>query len=662
MKKRQIIGVGVVALTVGWFCLPILPDDANTVSSVLRDRSGEVLHIGSVEDGRIRLQADLNRIDPAYIEALIAIEDRRFYRHIGVDPLAIGRAIKSNLSAGEVVSGASTLTQQLGRQYRPRPRTLPVKMIEAVEAVRLDLRMSKTEQLERYLSRISYGSNIEGIEAASRIWLGKSPRYLSPEDIALLLALPQSPEARRPDRNPVAAKAGRDRVLDRMVVAGLLDGDMAAIAKAQPVPTGKNTLPNRDILAHQTFGDGISTLDAKEQARVARHLSGWTRKQPTPVNAAAMIVHVPSREVRALVGTGARDHAGGWIDMTDRVRSPGSTLKPFIYAMARDDGALDMDSDVRDAPTRFGAYRPENFTRRYHGTVTVREALQHSLNVPAVTALHQVGAARFRAALSAAGPKARGRVGDMTGEGLALALGGTGLSARDLAVLYTALGHGGEAGPLRFKPDAPTGETYRLMTEDTASAMIDALRGAPVPKGFANMSGIGRIAYKTGTSYGFRDSWAAGLAGDYAVIVWTGRPDGAPRPGATGRGSSAPLLFDIAAPFTTVKRDGAATDAPSALQKVAAQTDDGPIILFPASGTELLHSARGLSISVDSELPVQLFVSGLPIERADGLAVWTPETPGFYRVSAIDTKGRSTNADIRVVARDQLSDAPPQFR
>jgi penicillin-binding protein 1C len=662
LKKRQIIGALFVAVTIGWFCLPVLPDDADTVSSVLRDRSGEVLHIGSVEDGRIRLLADLDRIDPAYIDALIEIEDKRFYRHIGVDPLAIGRAIKSNFRAGEVVSGASTLTQQLGRQYRPRPRTLPVKMIEAVEAVRLDLRMSKTEQLERYLSRISYGSNIEGIEAASRIWLGKSPRYLSPEDIALLLALPQSPEARRPDRNPVAAKAGRDLVLERMVVAGLIDADMAGLAKAQPVPTGKHALPNRDILAHQTFGNGVSTLDAKEQARVARHLSDWTRKQPTPVNAAAMIVHVPSREVRALVGTGARDHAGGWIDMTDRVRSPGSTLKPFIYAMARDDGALDMDSDIRDAPTRFGSYRPENFTRRYHGTVTVREALQHSLNVPAVTALHEVGADRFRAALSAAGPKARGRVGDMTGEGLALALGGTGLSARDLAVLYTALGHGGEAGPLRFKPDAPIGETYRLMTEDTAAAMIDALRGAPVPKGFANMSGIGRIAYKTGTSYGFRDSWAAGLAGDYVVIVWTGRPDGAPRPGATGRGSSAPLLFDIAAPFTSVKRDGGATDVPSALRKVEAQTDDGPVILFPASGTDVLHSSRGLSISVDSELPVRLFVSGEPIERMDGLAVWTPKTPGFYRVSAVDTQGRSTNADIRVVARDQLSDAPPQFR
>lgn len=662
MRKRRVITAGAIALTVGWFCLPTLPSDADIVSSVLRDRTGEVLHIASVENGRIRLGADLDRIDPAYIEALIAIEDQRFYRHIGVDPLAIGRAIKSNLSAGQVVSGASTLTQQLGRQYRPRPRTLPTKMIEAVEAVRLDLRMSKTEQLERYLTRISYGSNIEGIEAASRLWLGKSPRYLSPDEIALLLALPQSPEARRPDRNPIAAKAGRDRVLDRMVMGGLLDPKTATIAKAQPVPTRKRDLPNRDVLAYQTFGGGISTLDAREQARVARHLSGWTNKQPIAVNAAAMIVHVPTREVRVLVGTGARDHAGGWIDMTDRVRSPGSTLKPFIYAMARDDGALDMDSDVRDAPTRFGSYRPENFTRRYHGTVSIREALQHSLNVPAVTALNEVGADRFRAALSAAGPKARGRIGDARGEGLALALGGTGLSARDLAVLYTALGNGGEAGPLRFKPGAPTGETYRLVTRETAVAVTEALRGAPVPKGFANMSGMGRIAYKTGTSYGFRDSWAAGLAGDYAVIVWTGRPDGAPRPGATGRGSSAPLLFDIAAPFANVSRATHAAEVPSALKTVAAQTDSGPIILFPSSGTEMLQSDRGFSISVDSELPVQLFVSGEPVSRDGGLAVWKPDAPGFYRVSAIDRKGRSANADIRVVARDQLSDAPPQFR
>jgi len=660
-RLRLIIAVG-VALALGWLCSPVLPSGADDVSSALRDRDGEIMHIASVEDGRIRLPANLDRIDPAFIEALVAMEDKRFYSHVGFDPMAIGRAIKSNLSAGEVVSGASTITQQLGRQYRPRPRTVPTKMAEALEAVRLDLRMSKTEQLERYLTRISYGSNIEGIEAASRLWLGKSPRYLTTDEIALLLALPQSPETRRPDRNPGAAKAGRDRILDRMVGEGLIDMQTAEAAKTQPVPTGRQSLPNRDLLAHQTFGDGISTLDAPEQARVARVLSDWTHKRPIPVNAAAMIVHLPTREVRTLVGTGARDHAGGWIDMTDRVRSPGSTLKPFIYAMAQDDGALDLESEVRDAPTRFGAYRPENFTRRYHGTVTVREALQHSLNVPAVTALHAVGADRFRAALAAAGPQARGRIGDTKGEGLALALGGTGLSARDLAVLYTALGNGGEAGPLRFKPDAPEGGTYQLVSRETADAVVNALRGAPVPKGFANMSGVGRIAYKTGTSYGFRDSWAAGLAGEYAIIVWTGRPDGAPRPGSTGRGSAAPLLFDIAAPLITPERDHRLSDAPSALKTVSAQTDRGPVILFPADGTDVLESNRGLSISVDSDEAVQLFVSGEPVRREAGLAVWRPKSPGFYRVSAVDALGRSTNANIRVVSRDQLVDAPPQLR
>lgn len=660
-RLHVIIAVG-VALALGWLCLPVLPSGADTVSSVLRDRDGEIMHIASVEDGRVRLPANLDRIDPAFIEALVAMEDKRFYSHVGFDPMAIGRAIKSNLSAGKVVSGASTITQQLGRQYRPRPRTVPTKLVEALEAVRLDLRVSKTEQLERYLTRISYGSNIEGIEAATRLWLGKSPRYLSTDEIAFLLALPQSPEARRPDRNPIAAKAGRDRILDRMASEGLIDLQMAETAKTQLVPTERQPLPNRDLLAHQTFGDGISTLDAAEQARVARVLSDWTRKRPVPVNAAAMIVHLPTREVRTLVGTGARDHAGGWIDMTDRVRSPGSTLKPFIYAMAQDDGALDLESEVRDAPTRFGAYRPENFTRRYHGTVTVREALQHSLNVPAVTALHAVGADRFRAALAAAGPQARGRIGDTKGEGLALALGGTGLSARDLAVLYTALGNGGEAGPLRFKPDAPEGGTYQLVSRETADAVVDALRGAPVPKGFANMSGVGRIAYKTGTSYGFRDSWAAGLAGDYAIIVWTGRPDGAPRPGSTGRGSAAPLLFDIAAPLITPESNHRLSDAPYALKTVAAQTDRGPIILFPADGTDVLESDRGLSISVDSDESVKLFVSGEPVRREAGLAVWRPQSPGFYRVSAVDALGRSTSANIRVVSRDQLIDAPPQLR
>lgn len=662
MIRWRHIAIGATVAALGWLCLPVLPSDADTVSSVLRDSNGAVLHVASVEDGRVRLPADLDAIDPHFIAALIAMEDQRFYRHAGVDPLAISRALRSNFSAGRVVSGASTLTQQLGRQYRPRPRTFPTKMVEALEAVRLDLRMGKREQLERYLTRISYGGNIEGIETATRIWLGKSARYLTTEEIALLLALPQSPEARRPDRNPIAAKAGRDRILDRMVSAGLIDKRESDAAKLQPVPTRRYSLPDRDILAHETFGDGISTLDGRQQERVARLIGDWTETQPVPVNAAAMIVHVPTREIRALVGTGARDHAGGWIDMTDRIRSPGSTLKPFIYAMARDDGLLDLDSEVRDAPTRFGSYRPENFTRRYHGMVTIREALQHSLNVPAVTALHAVGADRFRAALSAAGPKARGRIGDAQGEGLALALGGTGLSARDLAVLYTALGNGGEAGPLQFKPNVPDRNTYQLVSRETADAIVDALRHAPVPKGFANMPGVGRIAYKTGTSYGFRDSWAAGLAGDHAIIVWTGRPDGAPRPGSTGRSSSAPLLFDIAAPFVTTDRPTRMAEAPAALERVRSQTDDGPIILFPAHGTDVLASDRGLSISVDSVKPVRLFVSGEPVVRQAGLAVWTPKETGFYRVSAVDAQGRSANADIRVVTRDQIVNAPPQFR
>ncbi|MEL6687219.1 MAG: penicillin-binding protein 1C [Pseudomonadota bacterium] len=658
------IKTGLVAAfcVVIWLCLPVLPHNADEVSEVLKDRDGQVLHIGSVEEGRIRLPVDLEEIDPAFIEALVAIEDQRFWDHSGVDIWAIGRALRSNLSAGRTVSGASTITQQLGRQYRPRPRTIPSKLIEAAEAFRLNLRMSKSEQLERYLTRISYGSNIEGIASASRLWLGKTPKYLSPDEIAFLLALPQAPEARRPDRNPEAAKTGRDRILDRIADLGLLSEDEAQVAQSQPIPTQRHRLPDRDLLAFEAMGGGISTLDQSEQSRLYRILSEWTKKQPVPVNASALLVHAPTREVRALIGTGARHHAGGWIDMTDRVRSPGSTLKPFIYAMAADDGLMHMNSLVRDAPTRFGTYRPQNFTRQYHGTVTIRQALQHSLNVPAVTALHAVGADRFRAALSEAGPKTKGAIGDQNGEGLALALGGTGLSARDLAVLYTTVGQKGEAGPLRFKATDPVGDTYRLMTEETAEGLLDALRGAPVPKGFANMAGVGRIAYKTGTSYGFRDSWAAGIAGDYVIVVWTGRPDGAPRPGATGRASAAPILFDLAAPFVGNVSHDEENVAPSALKSVTSPTDEGPVILFPSHGAELLQSDRGVSLSVDSDEPVEIFVSGEPVSREAGLSIWVPKTPGFYRVSAVDRQGRSANADIRVVARDQLVNAPPQFR
>ena len=649
---------GLAAAATAFLAAPVLPPDADTVSAELRDRSGAVLHVATTPDGYYRLAADLDRIDPAFTEALLAMEDRRFYHHPGIDLLAIGRAVRSNRSAGRIVSGASTITQQLGRQYRPRPRTYRAKAIEALEAVRLDLRMSKREQLERYLTRIGYGGNVQGVEAAARVWLGKSARYLTADEIALLLALPQAPEARRPDRNPVAAKAGRDRILDRMVLEGLLSTQDAKTAKERPVGTTRHALPDGDFLALQSLGEGTTTLDGAEQARVRRVLRDFTQSQPVPVNAAALIVHAPTREVRALVGTGARDHGGGWIDMTNRVRSPGSTLKPFIYAMARDDGVLDMGSAVRDAPTRFGHYRPENFTRRYHGRVTVGEALQHSLNIPAVSVLDQVGANRFRAALNASGPTVRGRRGDTRGEGLAIALGGTGLTARDLATLYTALANDGEARPLRFRSGDPAGRDYALTSPETARALLDTLRGAPRPRGFANLPGLGRIAYKTGTSYGHRDSWAAGVAGAYVIVVWTGRPDGAPRPGRTGRGSAAPLLFDIAAPFVVGQHDSRDAKTPAALAEVAAPTDIGPVIVFPAHGSEVVHSARGLSVSVDADEAVTLYADGQPVGRRGGQAVWTPASPGFYRLTAVDARGRSTNADIRVVSRDQAVDAP----
>lgn len=655
------------ALIAVWFCAPILPKGADEVSPILRGSDGGALHVATTQDGYYRLPVDLNAVDPAFIRALIAMEDQRFLSHAGVDMLAIVRAVKSNASAGRVVSGASTITQQLGRQYKPRSRTYMSKVIEAAEALRLNARLTKREQLERYLTRISYGGNIQGVEAAAQIWLGKSARYLSVDEIALLLALPQAPEARRPDRNPVAAKAGRDLILDRLVEAALIDPAEAKAAKSQPVTTQKHALPEGHFLALQALGGGTATLDGTLQSQVQAQLRRHVETLPKAVNAAALIVHAPTREVRALVGAGAVDHAGGWIDMTDRLRSPGSTLKPFIYGLARDDGLLDFGTDVRDAPTRFGSYRPENFTRAYHGRVSIAEALQHSLNVPAVTALNLVGADRFRAVLAAAGPQTRGRVGDDQGEGLALALGGTGLSARDLAVLYTALANGGQAGPLRYRAGGDDGDAppYALMTPDTAAETLRVLRGAPRPKGFTNMAGTERIAYKTGTSYGYRDSWAAGIAGDYVLIVWIGRPDGAPRAGRTGRGSAAPLLFDIAVPLMPEGRSFTArvdTGTPSGLQAINRETDRAPQILFPADGSDVVSSigdgGRGLSISVESDETVAVYVSGEAVTLEAGLSVWHPPAPGFYTVTAVDEQGRSAQSTVRILARDQFADAP----
>jgi membrane peptidoglycan carboxypeptidase len=367
-------------------------------------------------------------------------------------------------------------------------------------------------------------------------------------------------------------------VLAKLVRAGTLTQAAAYEAENEPLP---RRAPFPALAWHaagelarnapQSQASVVSTLDADLQSRLEPMAAAVAGAQGPDATAAILVVEIKSRAVRAAVGSAGRDRAGGWVDMTRALRSPGSALKPFIYAMAMDDGLVAADTQLADNATRFADYQPENFDRVFHDKVTVREALAHSLNVPAVATLEKLGPEAFAGRIEAAGAHLARPKAQLKEAGLALALGGEGITWRDLVMLYAALGDGGIAKPLAWtEDDAKARERSggtRLVRPESARQILDILREAPAPRGRAPSAltrGGPSMAFKTGTSYGFRDAVAAGVVGGYAILVWTGRADGGARGGLTGRDAALPLLFDVA------DATGAATSAPRPIAPKAA--------------------------------------------------------------------------------------------
>ena len=605
------------------------------LSTLVTDMDGRPLRAFSVEDGRWRLEADLERIDPVFVDALIAVEDKRFYDHFGVDPLAVIRATGSLIRRGEIVSGASTITMQTARLLEPRPRTIPSKLIEMARAVQLELRLSKDEILELYLTLAPYGGNLEGIRSASWAYFAREPDRLSYDQIALLIALPQSPEVRRPDLREKWATAGRAEIAAKLKTLGVISEQQETEVNVADLPARRD-FPSlgwhvsdqiRQLAAHT--GDVRSTLHAGLQSELERLVANHLPATDPSVQMSAIVVDVETRAVKALVGSGDRTRAGGWLNLTQQARSPGSTLKPFIYGLAFDDGFAAPDTHIQDLPKRFDSYRPENFDRSYNGEVRVKDALQHSLNIPAVLTLDRIGPERFAASLGFAGVDPRVRGAALRDPGLALALGGVGLTVEELALLYAALADGGHAKPLNYLAsslDEPA-EAKRLMSAESSSEILDILRKAPAPKGRMPSwltEDAPEIAFKTGTSYGFRDAWAAGAARGLVVVVWTGRADGAPRSGITGRDEALPVLFDaFDVAVRLMERDGRAADRLSDMGRIARApgrkqfnpNTAPPEILFPPSDAELwggtsTDTLRSFVLSGRGEGELKWYVEG----------------------------------------------------
>jgi penicillin-binding protein 1C len=672
-KRLVAATIGAAALIVGLDLLfPPPIARAHAVSPIVVDRNGYWLHAFTTKEGRWRFSAELEHIDPDFVRELIAIEDKRYWSHWGVDPLAVLRAGAGALKSGRIDSGASTITMQTARLLEPRPRTIGSKLIEMARALQLERRLSKRQILELYLTLAPYGGNIEGIRAASLFYFGREPLHLAPAERAMLIALPQSPEARRPDRRPEAAEAARHEVLRRLAESGALDAKRAREAQAAPVVGARKLFPRfayhaaAELAAARAGAQSTvrTTIDIAAQQTAERLVAAHVAALRDGATAAAIVVDDASGAVLASVGSSSLAADGGWIDLTNRIRSPGSLLKPFIYALAFEDGIAGPDTLIDDRPKGFGSYRPENFDRTFRGEVRVKDALQHSLNVPAVATLEKVGVARFAALLQGAGANLLRRRRADDRPSLALALGGAGVTLRDVAILYAGLANGGAVRPLRWRADAAPGRSAQLFEPDAAARINAILRGAPSLAGRAPASlsaSAPLIAYKTGTSYGYRDAWAAGHAAGLTIVVWVGRADGAPRPGETGRKAAAPLLFAL---FDSLTKGDAARPAepeseppPSGLVRLAPPPEAGPpSILYPPPGSEIFPSGfggDGVAFAATGGVGgYRWYVDGAEVAPAEaaGKAIWRPSAAGFYDITVVDARGEAASAKVRVAA------------
>jgi penicillin-binding protein 1C len=679
-----VAGYGVLELGSRLMGTPPL-ETAQKLSVTVLDRDGALLRAFTTADGSWRLPVEVNAIDPRYLALLLAFEDKRFYSHRGVDPMAAVRAGLQLIGNGRVVSGASTLTMQVARLLdRDRGRSLSSKAHQAMRAWQLERTLSKEQILGLYLRLAPFGGNIEGVRAASLAYFGKEPAHLSLGEAALLVALPQSPETRRPDRFPDAARRARSRVLDRAVAAGILSAGEAIMAAREPIPSARRDFPK---LAPHLAEAEVAQFPAKSVHRLTvgkelqAQLEGLARDHARALgqrlSAAVLVADHKSGEVLAYVGSSDYFDDGrlGANDMIAAVRSPGSTLKPLIYGLGFEAGLAHPETLIEDRPVRFGTYRPKNFDEDYRGSVTIREALAHSLNVPAVKVLNAVGPARLVSRLRAVGI-APALPGEME-PSLAMALGGVGLRLHDLATIYASLANGGGLVRLEHRKDGSkanvpglAGATAapRLLTPAAAWYVADILKDAPPPAGARG----GRIAYKTGTSYGYRDAWAAGYDGRHAIAVWVGRADGASVPGLTGRAAAAPLLFDAfqhlgqmraplpSPPAGAIRAAGA--DLPPPLKRFREPSEDPPAgpyldppvqIAFPPDRSELELDDPDAPVLLKAEggaLPLTWMVDGTPIpsEAHRRETAWQPDGRGFVRLSVTDAKGRVDRVTVRL--------------
>ena len=578
---------------------PLSLPDPTSGSTVVLARDGTPLRAFPDDDGVWRYPTKPEDVSPLYIEALLTYEDRWFYKHPGVNPFAIARASGQAIVHRRLVSGGSTLTMQVARILDGTPHSAFGKLKQMLRALQLEAHLSKREILTLYLDRAPFGGTIEGVEAAAWAYLGKPASRLSRAEAALLAVLPQMPSRLRPDRNADAARIARDKVLDRMAALGVWSPAEVRDARIESVAARALQPPLAAALLAERLHEErprerriTTTIDAELQHALEARVGDYLARLPERTSAALLVVDNATLEARAYVGSAVFGDAArlGHVDMVRAWRSPGSTLKPFLYGLALDDGLIDSESLLVDAPQSFGTYRPGNFDMAYNGPVGAAEALRLSLNVPAVDLLDRVGPARFTARLANAGLDVRLPRG--MAPNLSVILGGAGIRMEDLAGAYVALNRGGVGGRVRYVGGDAKIER-RVLSDGAAWIVRDVLEANPRPgyaPGTFDPGSRPRVAWKTGTSYGFRDAWAVGATRKYTVAVWIGRPDGTPLPGQYGAVTALPLMFQIVDSLPRSAMSAAPDPPPASVQETEICWPLG--LAFDPAHVDLCHQKR----------------------------------------------------------------------
>lgn len=666
-----------ILLTIGGFisicCISLLildkvfPPDLSRygdLSQELFDEQGKLLHVIQSRDDKWRLKCTLDQVDQSYLDLLLAREDQYFWSHPGVNPISLLRASYQFIKNNRIISGGSTITMQVARLLSPAPKSLKFKLIQILRAFQLELRYSKEQILEMYLTLAPYGSNLEGIRSASLAYFGKDPYCLTPSEAALLIVLPQRPRLWRRSGFAAETMQLKNNVLFFALENKLIDKATYNIAARDQLPDSKFALPRelphlsrRLFSLNQTKQPLISTVDFKLQKQIEFMLKEASTVLPHGANIAVMVVHHPTNKVVGYIASADFYDAkrDGQVDFIQAYRSPGSTLKPFIYAMGFDRGYLRPDSFVLDDRKRFGTYMPDNFDKEFYGMVTASEALVMSLNVPVVHLLNQIGPQRFAALLEEAGTPPK-FLDPHTPPGLSMALGGMGMTLEQVVTLYSAMAQGGIVKALKYTP-GDSEETITSLMSGAAAASVTGILAHTL----VNEIGIPskRIAVKTGTSYGHRDAWAIGYDQNHVVGIWIGKPSGESLGMGTGYTLVVPIVekvFRFLPHSSSLKQDAVKTDLvlkDAVYENVKRKKlyNEIPRMLFPLDGTVIEKTSHAIVFHAHGgKRPYTWFVDGQPmgVNIWKSTFAWRPVKAGFYKVTLMDALGKSQSADIEI--------------